>query len=237
MNCTYFLHKGQYYLQVHGAAMGSPVSPIVCNLYMENFEQMALAKAVNPPRWWKRYVDDTYTVLRKDQAQSFTDYLNTVDEDIKWTTEGEVVKAVEVEGMENRMERGLTFLDTLSVINEDGTIKTRVYRKETHTDQYLNFQSNHPLEHKRGVVKTLAYRAKTVVSEREDRRKELEHLRGALKCNGYPDWILRELKEDNSDEGEVKRPEPVKETSDKERRKFQWSSHTSRDSLNKSDWC
>ena len=25
----------------------------------------------------------------------------------------------------------------------------------------------------------------------------------------YPDWILRELKEDNSDEGEVKRPEPV----------------------------
>ena len=82
-----------------------------------------------------------------------------------------------------------------------------------------SFQSNHPFEHKRGVVNTLAYRAKTVVSEREDRRKELEHLRGALKCNGYPDWILCELKEDNSDEGEVKRPEPVKETSDKERNK------------------
>ena len=85
------------------------------------------------------------------------------------------------------------------------------------TDQYLNFQSNHPLEHKRGVVKTLAYRAKTVVSEREDRRKELKYLRGALKCNGYPDWILRESKEGNSNEGEVKRSEPVKESSDKER--------------------
>ena len=47
----------------------------------------------------------------------------------------------------------------------------------------------------------------------------MEHLRGALKCNGYPDWILRELKEDNSDEGEVKKTEPVKETSDKERSK------------------
>ena len=44
-------------------------------------------------------------------------------------------------------------------------------------------------------------------------------MRGALKCNGYPDWILRELKEDKSDEREVKRPEPVKETSDKERNK------------------
>ena len=68
-------------------------------------------------------------------------------------------------------------------------------------------------------MKTLAYRAKTVVSEREDRRRELEHLRGALRCNGYLDWILRELKEDNNDEGEVKRLEPVKETPDKERNK------------------
>ena len=136
------------------------------------------------------------------------------------------------------MERGLAFLDTLSVINEDGTIKTRVYRKETYTDQILNFQSNHPLEYKRGVVKTLTYRARTVVREREDTNKELEHLRGALKCNGYPDWILRELRDDNSDEGEVKRPESVKETSDKERnKKIQRSSHTSRDSLNKSDVC
>ena len=147
LKCTYFLYKGQYYLQVHGAAMGSLVSPIVCNLYMENFEQIALEQAENPPRWWKRYVDDTYTVLRKDQAQKFTDYLNTVDEDIKWTTEGEVVK--DIEGLENRTERGLAFLDTLSVINEDGAIKTRVYRKDTHTDQYLNFESNHPLEHER----------------------------------------------------------------------------------------
>ena len=29
LNCTYFLHKGLFYLQVHmhGAAIGSPVSP------------------------------------------------------------------------------------------------------------------------------------------------------------------------------------------------------------------
>ena len=120
-------------------------------------------------------MDDTYTVLKKDQAQSLNGYLNMVDEDIKWTTKGEVVKEVEVEGMENKMERGLAFLDILSVINEDGTIKTRVYiyRKETHRDQYLNFQSNHPLEHKGGVVKTLAYRARTVtaVSERKKQKE------------------------------------------------------------------
>ena len=58
------------------------------------------------------------------------------------------------------------------------------------------------MENKRGVVKTLAYKARTVVSETEDRREELEHLRGALKCNGYPDWILRELKDENNDRKE-----------------------------------
>ena len=71
-------------------------------------------------------MDDTNKVLRKDQAQKFMDYLNTEDEDIKWTKEGEVVK--EIEGLENRTERGLPFLDTLSVINEDRTIKTPVYK-------------------------------------------------------------------------------------------------------------
>ena len=36
---------------------------------MENFEQRALAEANDPPHWWKRYVDDTYTVLKKDHAK------------------------------------------------------------------------------------------------------------------------------------------------------------------------
>ena len=77
-------------------------------------------------------MDDTYTVLQKDQAQNFIDYLNTVDDDIKWT-EGEEVKEVEVEGLENKTERGLAFLDTLSIMNENGSIKTRVHRKQKHT--------------------------------------------------------------------------------------------------------
>ena len=85
---------------------------------MEDFEQRALAEATDPPRWWKRYVDDT------------TEYLNTIDDDIKWTTEGELHKEVEVKDMEKKAEQCLAFRDTLSVINEDGTIRTRVFRKE-----------------------------------------------------------------------------------------------------------
>ena len=78
---------------------------------------------------------------------------------------------------------------------------TMVTKKDMHTDHYLNLQINHLLEHKRDVVKILAYRARTVVSEREDKRKELEHDRGN-ECNEYPDcWILPDLRDDNSKEG------------------------------------
>ena len=46
---TYFSFQDQFYEQVEGAAMGSPVSPIVANLYMEYLEQKALSTAHNPP--------------------------------------------------------------------------------------------------------------------------------------------------------------------------------------------
>ena len=43
----YFSFQGQFYEQVKGGAMGSPVSPIVANLYMEYFEQKAHSTAPN----------------------------------------------------------------------------------------------------------------------------------------------------------------------------------------------
>ena len=127
-------------------------------------------------------------------------------------------------GVEKKIERELAFLDTLSVLSADGTIRTKVFRKETHTDQYLNFLSNHPLiiirdDHKRGVVRTLAYRAKAVVSEKDERQKEIKHLRGALRCIGNPEWILKEL-EDRETVNCEKQTSGKKEDTHTEKRKF-----------------
>ena len=48
---TYFSFQNKFYEQVEGVAMGSPISPIVANLYMEYFEGRALRSAANPPRY------------------------------------------------------------------------------------------------------------------------------------------------------------------------------------------
>ena len=45
---TYFSFQEQFYEQVEGVAMGSPVSPIVANLYMEYLEQKAISTAPHP---------------------------------------------------------------------------------------------------------------------------------------------------------------------------------------------
>ena len=45
---TYFLFQGKYYEQVQGAAMGSPISPFIANIFIEGFEVKALNSFPHP---------------------------------------------------------------------------------------------------------------------------------------------------------------------------------------------
>ena len=55
---------------------------------------------------------------------------------------------------------------------------------------YLNWDSNHHLEHKRSVVHTLLCRAETVMSEPQD-VKEVKHVKKVLTVNGYKKWSFQ----------------------------------------------
>ncbi|XP_072023172.1 uncharacterized protein [Amphiura filiformis] len=185
LTTTYFSFRGKIYRQLFGAAMGSPVSPITANLYMEFLEEQAIATAPIEckPRLWKRYVDDILEIVKDNQVDNLTDHLNNTDptDSIKFTYEKE--------------EQGrIPFLDTLIVRKEDGSVKSLVYRKATHTDQYLNFSSHHPIYHKLGVVRTLLDRMDKIVTEPEDRQKEEDNIKKALKMCGYPEWTVESAK-------------------------------------------
>ena len=89
------------------------------------------------------------------------------------------------------MEGKLSFLDSCTTLNDDGSLDLTVYRKPTHTDQYLNFDSKHHLQHKRSVVRTLIKRANCMVSKPEQKDAEVRHVKSALKANGYKEWSFQ----------------------------------------------
>ena len=64
------------------------------------------------------------------------------------------------------------FVDTSLKRKPDGTISVLVYRKPTHTDQYLNYYSNHQAKTKDAVVSALFRRAKDIISDKDDLEKE-----------------------------------------------------------------
>ena len=70
-----------------GAAIGSPISPIVANIFMEAFENRAITTGLHPPRIWKRYVDDTFVLQHQAHKEEFLQHINTVDPSIQFTVE------------------------------------------------------------------------------------------------------------------------------------------------------
>ena len=158
--------------------MGSPISPIISNLYMENFERVALSTfdGIGPSKWY-RYVDDTWVLIKASELDRFFNHINQVDPNIKFTQEG-------------LSDNKLAFLDCLVRVEEDLSLSVSVYRKQTHTDQYLQFDSNHPLIQKLGVVKTLFHRADTIVTKESEKKAEQDHLRKALHHCGFKNWAI-----------------------------------------------
>ena len=176
---TYFLFQGKYYQQTQGAAMGSPISPLIANIFMEEFEVKALQSFPNPPSMWLRFVDDTFVINKAEHSQDLLQHINNQDPNIQFT-------------VEPTQQGSLPFLDTLVTIQPDNTLSTSVYRKPTHTDQYLHWDSNHHITAKQSVYNTLAHRAKTVSSTQDLLDKELLHIKKALHHCQFPNWALNQ---------------------------------------------
>ena len=137
LSTTYFQFKCESYRQVFSAPIGSPVSVAVADLYMVYHEQTSMDTATLEMRSkvWKRYIDDSFEIVKKDQRDNFTAHMNSIDQTgIRFMDETEV-------------DGSIAFPDALVMRKDDGTMKVRVYHKKTHTDQYLNFTSHHPIQH------------------------------------------------------------------------------------------
>ena len=124
------------------------------------------------------YVDDTCLIQKEDHKQHFLEHINSVDAAIRFTVE------------DNKEDGAIPFLDTIVKPEADGRLSITLYRKPTHMDQYLQWDSHHHLSAKSSAINTLIHRAKTVCNKPELLQKEMEHLRKALTHCMYPKWAL-----------------------------------------------
>ena len=110
------------------------------------------------------------------------DHINSIDPNIRFTSEDPIDDGC------------ISFLDILIIPEKDGKLNTTVYRKPTHTDLYLHWDSHHTIPSKYSVVSTLYHRANTICSTPQHLQKEEKHLSQALKGCKYPTWALNRVK-------------------------------------------
>jgi hypothetical protein len=105
--------------------MDSPLSPVITNFFMEDFEKTALEQAAHKPIYWFRYADDTFVIWPHGQEKltEFLNHLYGLHKKIQFT-----------------MEKGgyLPFLDIGIYRKRDGSLGHSVYWKPTHTNPYLH---------------------------------------------------------------------------------------------------
>ena len=138
---THFLFQGKYYDQIDDVAMGSPLAPVLANLFMGHHERIWLQQYDGPAIYfYRRYVDDTFCLFNNEtDALEFFHYVNDKHPNITFT-------------METEVNHKLPFLDVLVDNSNPPSLVTSVFRKSTYTGLLTNFLSFSPFPYKLGLI-------------------------------------------------------------------------------------
>ena len=132
-----FQFNGHLYEQIDGVAMGSPLGPLMANVFLCSIEEK-LESENTLPSFYRRYVDDTLaTVLDISSAEAFLTTLNEAHPSITFTMETATNNKLPFVGMEIEMK--------------GNQLATRVYRKPTNKGLLLHYQSHVDNNYKRSL--------------------------------------------------------------------------------------
>ncbi|CAF4406024.1 unnamed protein product, partial [Rotaria magnacalcarata] len=178
MTNNYFSYNGQFYRQVRGGAMGSPLTLTISNCFMYFFERQIANQIRNSCGLYFRYIDDIFITINWPVRHLLKqiDRWNKFDENIKLSA---------------NIGSTVNFLD-LSIENQDGQLYTTIFQKPSYEPYYLPFNSIHPLHMKKNIPFAMLLRAIRYCSTFQTYLNEREKLRMALLLNKYPNKIIDE---------------------------------------------
>ena len=159
--------------------MGSPLAPVLANLFLGHHENIWLNKYQGPSRqFYRRYVDDTFCLFNNEQdALVFFDFLNSQHPNIKLT-------------MEKESNKMLAFLDVCISNKDPCNLLTSVYRKSTFTGLLTNFYSFTSYSSKIGLIRALVDRAYKISNTLAKFNDDVKKLFGIFKKYQYPECLI-----------------------------------------------
>ena len=159
--------------------MGSPLGPTLANLFLCHYESIWLDNCPIKfrPVYYRRYVDDVFMMFNdKGDVNKFLRYLNSRHTNIEFSKD------------EERDDK-ISFLD-VNITREKGKLVTSIYRKDTFSGVYSNYNSFLPREYKRGLLNTLLYRAYMISSSYFKLHEEISRLKDIMIKNSFPLHII-----------------------------------------------
>jgi hypothetical protein len=176
MQNNYFSYNGQYYHQIRGGAMGSPLTMTIANCYMFFFERNIQKQINNSGGLYLRYIDDLFIIINwpERHLRKQVEKWDQIDENIK---------------LKAHIGSSTNFLD-LSMDNQEGQLVTKVYHKPSYEPYYLPFNSIHPLHMKKNIPFAMLLRALRYCSSFQLYLNERESLRMSLLLNKYPNDLI-----------------------------------------------
>ena len=161
--------------QIDGVAMGSPLGPVLANIFVGYCE--SLIPSSSYPPLYCRFMDDSFAYFSSvSQCDEFLLILNDLHPSLKFTCESEKLSK-------------LPFLDVLVEKSSEGGVVTSVYRKPTFTGLYIVWDSFCAMSYKINLVRNLMDRARRLCSSQK-LLEELDMLRSLFRLNGYPESVI-----------------------------------------------
>jgi hypothetical protein len=174
---NYFRFNDTIYSQLSGLAMGSPLSPLLAEVYLAAFEQHLFAsndQLIEKVVFWRRYVDDVIVIFdgSQDSALDLLHVVNGHNPHLQFT-------------IEHSVNNKIPFLD-LEITLSNAKITYNIYRKPTTTDISVPFHSNHPMSHKFANFHFLLHRLISIPLSNVDFLEELNTIRFIAMQNDFP---------------------------------------------------
>lgn len=179
---SYFLFEDTFYESKEGLIMGSPLSPLLAEIFMDDLEtKFHNNKWSKAFVYWYRYVDDILVCFTgtNRQLNNILQFINSLHPSITFT-------------MEEEIDKSLNFLD-LTITRTLDKHKFSIYHKPSHTDTTIHNKSNHPIQHKLATFHSMLHRLINTPLSEKDFNIELNIIKQIAVNNGYSHTIIEKM--------------------------------------------